>query len=117
MSGQATLAGVLVLNAGKQIARGNSSLSFVVAFIVVVIFDDYGLSCVILVRCMRIQKRAKKPTLRIGWHIDRVRGCGFCLHAALVDQLALRDMDGLAVLMWHLRGVSVLGGVEQLIKR
>jgi hypothetical protein len=30
----------LVPDAGKVIARGNSNLSFVVAFIVAVIFDD-----------------------------------------------------------------------------
>ena len=39
LSGQAILARVLVLDAGKEIARGNPNLSFVVAFIVAVIFD------------------------------------------------------------------------------
>ena len=70
-----------------------------------------------LVRYMGIQKRAEKPTLIIAWHIDRVRDCGISKQTALVDQLALRDMEGLVVLMWHLRGVSVSGGLEQLIKR
>jgi hypothetical protein len=65
---------------------------------------------------MRIQERAKKPTLRIAWHIDRVRGCGISKQTALVDQLELRDMDGLVVLMWHLKDVSVLGRAEQLFK-
>jgi hypothetical protein len=65
---------------------------------------------------MGIQKRAEKPTLIIAWHIDRVRGCGISKQAALVDRLALRDMEGLVVL-WHLRGVSVSGCLEQLIKR
>jgi hypothetical protein len=66
---------------------------------------------------MRIQKRAKKPTLRIAWHIDRVGGCGSSKQTALVDQLALQDMEGLVVLMCHLRDVSDSGGLEQLIKR
>jgi hypothetical protein len=63
---------------------------------------------------MRIQKRAEKPTLIIAWHIDRVRGCGISKETALVDQLALRDMDILVVL-WHLRDISVLRA-EQLFK-
>jgi hypothetical protein len=70
-----------------------------------------------LVRCMGIQTQAKKPTLIIAWHIDRVRGCGISKQTALVDQLALRAMEGLVVLKWHLRGVSVSGSLEQLIKR
>ena len=64
---------------------------------------------------MGIQKRAKKPTLIIAWHIDRVRGCGISKQTALVDQLALRDMDVLVVL-WHLRDISVLRRAEQLFK-
>jgi len=68
-----------------------------------------------LVRCMGIQKRAKKPTLSIAWHIDRVWGFGISKHTALVDQLALRDMDVLVVL-WHLRDISVLRRAEQLFK-
>ena len=70
-----------------------------------------------LVRCMGIQKRAQKPTLIIAWHIDRVRDCSISKQTALVDQLALRDMERLPVLMWHLRGVSVPGGLEHRIKR
>ncbi len=65
---------------------------------------------------MRIQKRAKKPTLSIAWHIGRVRGCGISKQTALVDQLAPRDMEGLVVLMWHLSDVFVLRRAEQLFK-
>lgn len=67
-----------------------------------------------LVSCVRVEERAKKPTLGIAWHIGRVQGCGTCKQMALVDQLAIRD--GLVVLMWHLMDVSVLTRAEQLFK-
>jgi hypothetical protein len=54
--------------------------------------------------------------LSIAWHIGRVRGCGISKQTALVDQLALRDIKGLVVLMWHLRDVSVLRRAKQLFK-
>jgi hypothetical protein len=66
---------------------------------------------------MCIQRRAKKPTLRNAWNIDRVRACGIGKQTALVDHLALGDIEGLVAVMWHLRDVSVLARVEQLFKR